>query len=61
MNHISGEYPTECRPATDWGPAQCGMAKSHFANRVIMYTTTLTEAGEWFGDLERDWIKTILN
>lgn len=45
MNHISGEYPTECRPATDWGPAQCGMAKSHFANRVIMYTTTLTEAG----------------
>jgi len=45
MNHISGEYPTECQPATDWGPAQCGMAKSHFANRVIMYTTTLTEAG----------------
>jgi len=45
MNHISVEYPTECKPAVDWGPSQCGMAKSHFAGRVLMFITTYTEAG----------------
>ena len=45
MSHISNEYPTECQPDVDWGPAQCGMAKSHFAGRVVMYISTLREAG----------------
>lgn len=45
FNHITREYPGECKPTTDWGPAECGDKKRHFANRVIIYITTMTEAG----------------
>merc|ERR1712142_1369669 len=42
MNHISQEYPTECQPTSKFGPVQCGLRNSQFANRIIMYMSTIT-------------------
>ena len=37
MNHVSQEYPSECKPKIEFGRAECGMRTSHFPDRIVMY------------------------